>query len=411
VGLGLLGGGSRWWWLLVLALGAASAVYGILQAAMSTDLKRLLGYSTTENMGLVLVGVGAAGLFAASGDRLLAGLALGAALLHVVNHASFKTLLFLAAGSVLHGAGTRDLDALGGLRARMPVTTAAFGWGALAASALPPGTAFISEWLLLQALVHGLPGAGTAGAVVLPVAVAAVALTAGLAVATFVKAFGTGFLARPRSDRAARAAESPASMLAGMGLAGAACAVLALAPGLVLPAVAQAADTVAGSGGVAAGLVTVRLAGVAGAVSPLLTALALVAVMTAAGAGLRAVPARRARRAARLWDCGAGPLTARMEYTATSFAEPLQRVFDDVVAPETGIDVTHLDEARYLVAAVEYRRRVPDRIEHRLYRPVLSAVAAWGEAGRRLAPGSVHRYLGYGFCAVTVLLVVLAVTR
>jgi hypothetical protein len=197
-----------------------------------------------------------------------------------------------------------------------------------------------------------------------------------------------------------------------MGLAGAACAVLALAPGLVLPAVARAAGAAAGPGGrVAAGLVTVRLAGVTGAVSPLLTALALVAVMIAAAAGLRAVPARRARRGARLWDCGAGPLTARMEYTATSFAEPLQRVFDDVVAPETGIDVTHLDEARYLVAAVEYRRRVPDRIEHRLYRPVLSAVAAWGTAGRRLAPGSVHRYLGYGFCALTVLLVVLAVTR
>jgi formate hydrogenlyase subunit 3/multisubunit Na+/H+ antiporter MnhD subunit len=412
VGAGLLGGGPRWWWLLVLALGAVSAVYGILQAAMSTDLKRLLGYSTTENMGLVLVGVGAAGLFAASGHRVLAALALGAALLHVVNHAAFKTLLFLAAGSVLHATGTRDLDELGGLRTRMPVTTAAFGWGALAASALPPGTAFTSEWLLLQALVHGLPGAGTAGAVVLPAAVAAVALTAGLAAATFVKAFGTGFLARPRGDGAAGAAESPASMLAAMGLAGAACAVLALVPGLVLPAVARAAGAAAGPGGrVAAGLVTVRLAGVTGSLSPLLTALALAAVMIAAAAGLRMIPARRARRAARLWDCGAGPLTARMEYTATSFAEPLQRVFHDVVAPETGIDVTHLDEARYLVAAVEYRRQVPDRIEHRLYRPVLSAVAAWGTAGRRLAPGSVHRYLGYGFCAVTVLLVVLAVTR
>jgi formate hydrogenlyase subunit 3/multisubunit Na+/H+ antiporter MnhD subunit len=412
VGLGLLGGGTRWWWLLVLALGAVTAVYGILQAAMSTDLKRLLGYSTTENMGVVLVGIGAAGLFAVSGHRVLAGLALGAALLHVVNHAAFKTLLFLSAGSVVHGTGTRDLDALGGLRTAMPVTTAAFGWGALAASALPPGTAFVSEWLLLQALVHGLPGAGTAGAVVLPVAVAAVALTAGLAVATFVKAFGTGFLARPRSGGAAGAAESPASMLTGMGLAGAACAVLALAPGLVLPAIARAAGAVAGPGGqVAAGLVTVRLAGVTGAVSPLLTAIALVAVMIAAAAALRAVPARRARRAARLWDCGAGPLTARMEYTATSFAEPLQRVFDDVVAPETGIDVTHLDEARYLIAAVEYRRRVPDRIEYRLYRPVLSAVGAWGAAGRRLAPGSVHRYLGYGFCALTVLLIVLAVTR
>jgi formate hydrogenlyase subunit 3/multisubunit Na+/H+ antiporter MnhD subunit len=411
-GFVLLGGGSRWWWLLVLALGAASAVYGILQAAMSTDLKRLLGYSTTENMGLVLTGLGAAGLFASSGHRLLAALALTAALLHLAGHAAFKTLLFLAAGSVLHGTGTRDLDALGGLRPRMPVTTAAFGWGALAASALPPGTAFVSEWLLVQALIHGLPGTGTATAVVLPAAVAAVALTAGLAVATFVKAFGTGFLARPRSGGAARAAESPAAMLAGMGLAGAACAALALVPGAVLPGIARAAAAaVASPGAPVAGLVTLRLAGIAGSVSPLLLTIALLAVVVAAAAGLRALPARRARRTVRLWDCGAGPLTARMEYTATSFAEPLQRVFDDVVAPETGIDVTHLDEARYLVAEVAYRRRVPDRIERRLYRPVLDAIGAWGTAGRRLAPGSVHRYLGYGFWAVTALLVVLAVTR
>jgi formate hydrogenlyase subunit 3/multisubunit Na+/H+ antiporter MnhD subunit len=408
-GFGLLGGGARWWWLLVLVLGVVSAVYGILQAAMSADLKRLLGYSTTENMGLVLVGVGAAGLFADSGHRVLAGLALTAALLHVAGHAAFKTLLFLSAGSVAQRAGTRDLDALGGLRAGMPATTAAFGWGALAASALPPGTAFVSEWLLVQALIHGLPGGGTVAAVVLPVAVAAVALTAGLAVATFVKAFGTGFLARPRSEGAARATEAPASMLAGMGLAGAACAVLALLPGTVLPALARAAGMAADPA--VSGLVTLRLSGVAGEMSPLLLALALLAVMIAAAGWLRALPARRARRAARLWDCGAGPLTARMEYTATSFAEPLQRVFDDVLAPETGIDVTHLDEARYLVQAVAYRRRVPDRIEYRLYRPVLDAVQAWGTAGRRLAPGSVHRYLGYGFYAVTALLIVLAVTR
>jgi hypothetical protein len=198
-------------------------------------------------------------------------------------------------------------------------------------------------------------------------------------------------------------------MLAGMGLAGAACAVLALLPGVVLPALAHAAGMTAGLP--ASGLVTLRLSGIAGEVSPLVLTLALLAVMIAAAGWLRVIPARRARRAARLWDCGAGPLTSRMEYTATSFAEPLQRVFDDVLAPETGIDVTHLDEARYLVRAVEYQRRVPDRIEHRLYRPALDAVHAWGSAGRRLAPGSVHRYLGYGFYAVTALLIVLAVTR
>jgi formate hydrogenlyase subunit 3/multisubunit Na+/H+ antiporter MnhD subunit len=408
-GFWLLGGGARWWWLLVLALGAASAVYGILQAAMSSDLKRLLGYSTTENMGLVLVGVGAAGLFWDSGQRVLAGLALTAALLHVAGHAAFKTLLFLSAGSVAQQAGTRDLDLLGGLRAAMPSTTAAFAWGALAASALPPGTAFVSEWLLLQALIHGVPGGGTASAVVLPAAVAAVALTAGVGAATFVKAFGIGFLARPRSEGAARAAEAPASMLAGMGLAAAACAVLALLPGAVLPAVAGAAGMTAVPA--VAGVVTLRLSGVAGELSPVLVTLALLAVIIAAAGWLRALPGRRARRAVRLWDCGGGPLTARMEYTATAFAEPLQRVFDDVLAPETDIDVTHVDEARYLVKAVEYRRRVPDRVEHWLYRPVLAVVRAWGEAGRRLAPGSVHLYLGYGFCAVTALLVVLAVAR
>lgn len=412
VGFDLLGGGVRWWWLLVLVLGSLSAVYGILQAAMSTDLKRLLGYSTTENMGLVLVGVGAAGMFVSSGHTVLAALALTAALLHVINHAAFKTLLFLAAGSVLHATGSRDLDALGGLRTRMPATTAAFGLGALAASALPPGTAFVSEWLLLQALIHGLPASGVTTAIMMPVAVAAVALTAGLAVATFVKAYGVGFLARPRSTQAEKAVESPISMVAGMGLAGAASVVLALAPTLVLPAVgAVSAGTVGSPGPTEADAVTVRLAGIAGSLSPLLLALALLAAILVTVGAVRVVSTRRLRRAARLWDCGAGPLSARMEYTATSFAEPLQRVFDDVLRPETDVDVTHHRESHYLVEAVEYRRKVPDRLERRLYQPVLALVGAWGRAGRRLATGSVHRYLGYGFYTVCGLLVLLAVTR
>jgi hydrogenase-4 component B len=412
VGLDLLGGGPRWWWPVVLLLGAVSAVYGILQAAITTDLKRLLGYSTTENMGLVLIGVGAAGTFAADGQRVLAGLALAAALLHVINHAAFKTLLFLSAGSVLHATGTRDLDALGGLRPGMPVTTGLFGLGALAASALPLGAAFVSEWLLLQSLVHGLPPTGVPTAILLPVAVAAIALTAGLAVATFVKAFGVGFLAKPRGEAAARAAESPRSMLAGMSVAGVACVVLALAPAVVLPAVGSVASSTVGSADPAVhGAVTLQLSTVAGSLSPLLLALALLAAAVAAVGGVRALATRRVRRTARLWDCGGGPLTARVEYTATSFAEPLQRVFDDVLQPELDVDVTHATESRYLVQTVEYRRRVPDRIERRLYQPVLTLVAVWGRAARGLATGSVHRYLGYGFYAVTALLIVLAVLQ
>ena len=163
---------------------------------------------------------------------------------------------------------------------------------------------------------------------------------------------------------------------------------------------------------VSAGLLTVRLQGFAGSLAPLLVAAAVVAATMAVAVLARLFAARhRARVSARLWDCGAGPLSARMEYTATSFAEPLQRVFDDVVRPEHDVDITHYRESRYLVDEVSYRLRVPDRVEHRLYRPVLAGVRAWGRAGPRLANGSVHLYLGYGFAVVCGALILLVVTR
>jgi hypothetical protein len=197
-----------------------------------------------------------------------------------------------------------------------------------------------------------------------------------------------------------------------MGLAGLVCVLLAVAPMVVLPGVGAVAGGVTGAADpVVRGAITLELSTVAGSLSPLLLALALLAGVVAAAGAVRAVGARHARRTARLWDCGGGPLTARMEYTATSFAEPLQRVFDNVLEPEDDVDVTHARESAYLVESVEYRRRVPDRIERRLYRPVVAAVAAWGRAGRLLATGSVHRYLGYGFYAVTGVLILLAVTR
>ncbi|MWA03566.1 hydrogenase 4 subunit B [Actinomadura sp. LD22] len=419
VGLDLLGGGPAWWWLLVLAAGAVSAVYGILQAAVAADIKRLLAYSTCENMGLVLIGVGACGFLRSSGAGALAALALTAALLHVVNHAGFKTLLFLAAGSVLHATGTRDLDALGGLRSPMPATTALFGVGALMASALPPGNGFVSEWLLLQSLIHALPSGGTLAAVTMPLAVAAVALSAGLAIATFVRAFGVGFLARPRTPAAGRAHESPPSMVTGMAVAAVCCVVLALVPGPVAGglsrAVAVAVPGPKAVTGPAADAGTLHLAGLPSTMSPLLIVGALLAAVVALAAVLRGAALRRterlARRRARPWDCGAGPMSARTEYTATSFAEPLQRVFDDVLAPETDVDVTPVAESAYLVDSVTYRARVGDRVEHRLYRPVLAAVAWAGRAARPLANGSVHRYVGYGFYAFTGVLVALAVLR
>ncbi|MFF4565533.1 proton-conducting transporter membrane subunit [Streptomyces sp. NPDC001435] len=410
-GLDLLGGGPAWWWLAVMAVGGASAVYGILQAAIASDLKVLLAYSTSENMGLVLIGVGACGLFAAYGNQPLAALALAAALLHVVNHAAFKALLFCAAGSVLRATGRRDLDQLGGLRSRMPATAGLFALAALGAMALPPGNGFISEWLLLQSLIHGLQVPGVAVAVVLPLSVALIALSAGVAAVAFVKALGVGFFARPRSSSAQDAREAPPLMIAGMGLLAAACVTLALVPGLLGDGLDRAVSAVGlpGTGAVSGGGVRVRLADISASLSPVWVVAALGAALMLA-AGLPRLYGRRRRRVnARLWDCGGGAPTARMAYTATSFAEPLQRVFDDVLAPEQDLNVTPVRESAYLVERVRFQRRVPDRIEHRLYEPVLSALAGTGQAARRLASGSVHLYLGYGFAGLVVLLVALVV--
>ncbi|MDN3027172.1 proton-conducting transporter membrane subunit [Streptomyces sp. S.PB5] len=410
-GLDLLGGGPAWWWLGLMAVGGASAVYGILQAAMASDLKRLLAYSTSENMGLVLIGVGASGLFAAYDDPALAALALVAALLHVVNHAAFKALLFCAAGSVLRATGLRDLDRMGGLRARMPATAGLFALAALGAVALPPGNGFVSEWLLLQSLIHGLQVPGVAVAVVLPLSVALIALSAGIAAAAFVKALGVGFFARPRSEPAAAAKESPVLMLAGMGLLAALCAALAVVPGLLGDGLDRAvsATGLPGSGAVSGGASRVRLADISATLSPLWVVAALAGALMLAVGLPRLYGRRRRRKNARLWDCGGGAPTPRMAYTATSFAEPLQRVFDDVLAPEQDVDVTPVRESSYLVERVRFQRRVPDRIEHRLYEPVLRALAGTGQAARRLAGGSVHLYLGYGFVGLVVLLVALAV--
>ena len=410
-GLDLVGGGPAWWWLGLIAVGGASAVYGILQAAMASDLKRLLAYSTSENMGLVLIGVGASGLFAAYGDRPLAALALAAALLHVVNHALFKALLFCAAGAVVRATGLRDLDRLGGLRSPMPLTAGLFALAALGAVALPPGNGFISAWLLLQSLIHGLAVPGVAVAVVLPLCVALIALSAGIAAAVFVKALGVGFFARPRSPQAAAAKEAPRLMLAGMALLGAGCAALALVPGVLGNGLDRAVGAVGlpGSGAVSGGGLTVRLADVSATLSPLWVVAALTAALVLA-AGLPRLYGRRRRRAdARLWDCGGGAPTPRMAYTATSFAEPLQRVFDDVLAPEQDVDVTPVRESAYLVERVRFQHRVPDRIEHRLYEPVLRSLAGAGQAARRLAGGSVHLYLGYGFAGLVFVLLVLVV--
>jgi len=409
IDLQLLGPGPRWWGVTLLIAGGASALYGVLQASVATDLKRLLAYSTTENMGLIVMALGAATLLASTGAAAVAAIAMTAALLHLVAHAAFKTLGFLAAGSVLAGTGLRDLDQLGGLARPMPVTTVLFGVAALGASGLPLGAGFVSEWLLVQSLIHAPHDQNTLLALAMPLAVGAVALTTGLGVAAMVKAFGVGFLARPRSTGAAQAREATASMLVGMTLAALTCAMLAVAPILLAPAlhrVLAALPATHGADVPRLGAV-LRLPGIAGSIAPgLLAAALMVAVLLAIGLARWGVRHRPAAVSAPLWTCGADRLTARMQYTATSFAEPLQRVFDDVLRPDTDVEITHHAESRYLVERVAYRARLGDAVEERLYTPVIRAVTACAQWIGRLHTGSVHVYLAYGGLGLLVVLVV-----
>jgi hydrogenase-4 component B len=405
--LQLLPAGPAWWGLLLLGFGAVSALYGILQASVTSDLKRLLAYSTTENVGLMFLALGTGLLLRSVDVGGAADAAVAACLLLVASHAAFKTTLFLAAGSVLHATGERDLDRMGGLASRMPVTAFAFGVGALGAAALPVTAGFMAEWALLQSLIHGARPEDRVVAVAMPVAVAVVALTAGLALLTFVKAYGIAFLARPRSAATAAAHEGGGwTMRLAMLASAAAVLALGLVPGVAAGAVSRAA----GVGGIdRVGWVGIELSGVDAQLDP--AALSVMALLFAVPVVFVSVVAARRqprRRVDLAWGCGGVRVSPRMQYTATSYAEPLARVFDDALRPERDIEVTHASESRYLVERVEFRQRLDDVVEERFYRPAMRLAEWVGVAARQLQNGSIHRYLAYSFLALVAVLVLAA---
>ncbi|MGO8872328.1 MAG: proton-conducting transporter membrane subunit [Acidimicrobiales bacterium] len=409
VGDGLLGGGPVWWWVLVMAIGGLSALFGSVHSAISTDLKRLLAYSTTDNIGLMLLGVGASGLFASTGHRILALVALVAALLHVVFHAVFKGSLFLSASSLQQATGTRDLDRLGGLLRRMPVSAPIFIVGGLAIAALPPLCGFVSEWLLLQSMLHSLPSNDPAIAVAMPLGVGVLALTGGLTAATVVKAIGIGLLGQPRTEPAEEAREVPRSMWAGAGLLAMLCVIFGVAPFLVLPAVMKAARNATGIS-VADPLTRgwhVGLVGTPGMLAPALLAVGLVGSI-ALVAGLRRLVQQGTIRHTMVWGCGRELQSPSMQYTATSFGEPLVRVFDDVLRPSHDLDISHTAESRYYVESATFHTSHDDAFERRVYRPVAEGLGWWGRLARRVPNGSVHRYLAFGLVALILVLVVVA---
>jgi hydrogenase-4 component B len=374
---------------------------------MEHDLKRLLAFHSVENIGIIFIGIGAGLMFQSFGLATLAALGIVAGLYHTINHACFKGLLFLGAGAVLHATGTRNMEELGGLIKRMPRTALFFLVGACAISALPPLNGFASEWLVFQTLLGGPAIPQPEVALIMPVAMALLALTSGLAAACFVKAFGITFLAIPRSREAEHAHEAPRSMQAGMVALTLMCVVLGLVPSFVVRSLgaalagferlppAEVALTVG---------LPLRVPGTVGEMSSPLLALGLALLLGLLPLGVWLTGANRRLRVADTWGCGRIGQTPRMEYTATAFAEPLRRVFAELYRPSRDLSIDFHPASKYFVQSIEFRSEIHPWFERVVYDPFLSVLRVVATWARRLQGGSLHLYLVYMACALLVLL-------
>jgi formate hydrogenlyase subunit 3/multisubunit Na+/H+ antiporter MnhD subunit len=405
----LLGPPAWWWSMAVLAVGGITAVMGVLYALMQHDLKRLLAYHTVENIGIIYIGLGLALAFKAQGMAVAAALALTAGLFHVFNHSVFKSLLFFGAGSVLNATGERDMEHLGGLIHRMPQTAFAFLVGCVAISALPPLNGFVSEWLTFQAILLSpqLPSWGLK--LLVPAVGALLALSAALAAACFVKAFGVTFLGRPRTPAAVDAHETDSNSLAAMFALAALCFVAGILPGIFIDALTPVTHALVGvsmphqSG--LDWLTIVPIAESRSSYNGLLVFIFVTLSGSIAAFAIHRLASDKLRRGP-AWDCGYPDPSPVTQYTASSFAQPIRRVYGTTVfrAREIGEmpPPGSISPARLTV-------ELHDPIWDALYAPVAVAVGFATERINILQFLTIRRYLSLVFAALVFLLLVLAI--
>ncbi len=403
----LLGEPVWWWSVPFIAIGAATAVGGLLYAILDEELKRVLAFSTVENIGIIFVGIGLALAFKTTNLPAAAAVAMAGALLHAINHSWFKSLLFLGAGAVLHATGRKDFDGLGGLIHRMPQTTFYFLVGALAISALPPLNGFVSEWLLFQSVLAGPQMPEPVLRFLSPAVGALLALAAGLAAACFVRVFGIVFLSRPRSLAAANAVEAPAVQRGAMALLATLCIMGGLFGSVMVSAIAPLLTKLIGVElpGAAAGPTPFSLAPF-GPVRSIYDA-PIIALFVAISASLTAlfvhwISNRRVRRGP-AWDCGYPEPSPAAQYTASSFSQPLRRVYGRISfgAVET-VDMPAPGDMRPAILAVNLK----DYIWRWLYALPAAGIGAIASHLNFLQFLTIRRYLVLMFSALIMLLLI-----
>ncbi len=403
----ILGVSSSWWGFLILVAAIISCLAGVIYALMEHDIKKLLAYSSVENVGIILLGVGLCVFFISVNMPYLAVFSLIAGLYHLINHAIFKGLLFLCAGSIYKATGTRDMEKLGGLIKKMPQTAAYFLLGAMAISALPPLNGFVSEWLTLQAFFLGALSATGGAKLFLGISAAMLALTSGLAAACFVKAFAITFLAQPRSHYAKEAKEVSLTMKAGMFFLSVLTVIFGLAAVKIVKVLAKVAGAASGFdiNGMSFSFNNFTLSPQIGKnIYLCLPLLALVLIVSGiAGLAIYMLFGKEKALIYKTWDCGYYKLDSRNEYTATAFSKPFRIAFSFFLRPYRRTQ--KIRESFYHIKSFAYETHTTLVFRKYIYEPMLTLVLRSAKFMRRIQPGSIHLYISYIFAAALLLII------
>jgi len=403
INMDVLGHGPEWWGITIIVIGAVSSVIGVLYALMEHDIKKLLAYHSIENIGIILLGIGSSMMFGSNGLYTLSAIALIAGLYHTLNHAIFKGLLFLGAGSIMHATHTKNMEDMGGLIKPMPYTGLFFLIGSVSICALPPFNGFVSEWLTYQALLLGFNAPSITSKIISPLGGAALALTGALAAACFVKAFGISFLGVPRSPHAQDAKESSASMIVGMAILAVLCLMAGIFPGTVIGVISPSVIALTGSDGNISynGLLSIgktfsSLAPAAILISMLCIGAAIAVFIIAAG--------KRKTVYADSWDCGMPSLTSRMQYTATAFTKPIRLIFKRIYLPKRELSISYILKPLF-VRSLRYSGEITPFFERYMYEPLTAFIRSAASKARMLQSGNLNLYLGYILITLMLLLI------